>query len=324
MKKIIIGFIAVVVLASCGGTRFAVTTGGENLQALTKVTDGEEPSITPFGGDDGQDLYFAVQEKKKYYNIYKKENPFSNAMSQKTSGKNYNYSPTYCKVSDRIAFRCQNEGSNTSDIFMMPNTRGKALTQVTESTDAFENNPCFSKDGKWLVYDKQSYAIAKKIDLGTLLGLGVSTKLIESSEIWMKNLETGETILMGTGYQPTFSPDGQLIAFVRYSSDAKSCNIWTMNLEGDNQVQITDAKKGYAFYPRWSPDGKKIVFQASKKEKKDADIYTVDIDGNNLTQITVNKSHDGTPYWTNDNYLYFVSNRGNKKGNYQIWRFKMN
>jgi len=198
------------------------------------------------------------------------------------------------------------------------------LIQVTESTDAFENNPCFSKDGKWLVYDKQSYSLARKFSLGTLLGLDVSTVLIESSELWMKNLETGETILLGNGYQPSFSPDSKLIAYVKYSSDAKSCSIWTMNLDGDNQVQITDAKKGYAFYPRWSPDGKRVVFQSSKKGKKDFDLYTVDIDGNNLTQITVNKSHDGTPYWTNDNFLYFVSDRGNKKGNYQIWRFKFN
>ena len=308
MKKILIGFIFVIGLSSCG-VRFAVTTTGENLQALTKVTDKEEPCITPFGGDNGKDLYFAVRENKNYYNIYKKDNPFSSAISQKTSGKNNNFSPTYSEAVDKIAFRCQNEGSNTSDIFMMSNSGGKALTQVTESTDAFENNPCFSKDGKWLVYDKQSYSLARKFSLGTLLGLDVSTVLIESSELWMKNLETGETILL---------------AYVKYSSDAKSCSIWTMNLDGDNQVQITDAKKGYAFYPRWSPDGKRVVFQSSKKGKKDFDLYTVDIDGNNLTQITVNKSHDGMPYWTNDNFLYFVSDRGNKKGNYQIWRFKFN
>lgn len=323
MKKILIGFIFVIGLSSCG-VRFAVTTTGENLQALTKVTDKEEPCITPFGGDNGKDLYFAVRENKNYYNIYKKDNPFSSAISQKTSGKNNNFSPTYSEAVDKIAFRCQNEGSNTSDIFMMPNSGGKALTQVTESTDAFENNPCFSKDGKWLVYDKQSYSLARKFSLGTLLGLDVSTVLIESSELWMKNLETGETILLGNGYQPSFSPDSKLIAYVKYSSDAKSCSIWTMNLDGDNQVQITDAKKGYAFYPRWSPDGKRVVFQSSKKGKKDFDLYTVDIDGNNLTQITVNKSYDGTPYWTNDNFLYFVSDRGNKKGNYQIWRFKFN
>lgn len=322
MKNFLICFIVVIGFSSCG-VRFAVTTSGENLQALTKVTDSEEPCITPFGGDNGKDLYFAARENKKYFNIYKKDNPFSSAINQKTSGKNYNYSPSYSETIDKIVFRCQNEGSSTSDIYMMPNSKGKALTMLTESTDAFENNPCFSKDGKWVVYDKQSYSIARNINLATLLGLGFSHTLIEDSEVWMKNLETGETILMGNGYQPTFSPDGKLIAYVKYSTDAKSCSIWTMNLDGDNQVQITDARKGYSFYPRWSPDGKKIVFQTSKKDKKDADLYIVDIDGNNLTQITKNKSHDGTPYWTNDDFLYFVSDRGNKKGNYQIWRFKM-
>lgn len=71
MKKIIIGFIAVVVLASCGGTRFAVTTGGENLQALTKVTDGEEPSITPFGGMMGK-IFILLFKKRKSITTFTK------------------------------------------------------------------------------------------------------------------------------------------------------------------------------------------------------------------------------------------------------------
>ena len=129
--------------------------------------------------------------------------------------------------------------------------------------------------------------------------------------------------MLGNGYQPVFSPDGKKIAYVKYSSDAKSCSIWTMNIDGSEQVQITDAKKGYAYHPRWSPDGTKIVFEASKKDKKDFDIYIIDTDGNNLTQVTINKSYDGQPYWTKDNYLYFVSDRGNTDGNLQIWRFKL-
>lgn len=48
----------------------------------------------------------------------------------------------------------------------------------------------------------------------------------------------------------------------------------------------------------------------------------IDVDGNNLTQLTINKSYDGQPYWTTDGYIYFVSDRGNNVGNYQIWRFK--
>lgn len=322
-KTLFLALIAIFGLSSCGGTKFAITSGDESLTALTQVTDNEEPCITPFGGDNGKDLFFAARENKKYYNIYKKENPFSSAMVQKTSGKNNNFAPTYCAATDKIAFRCQNEGSTTSDIYMMSGTRGKALTQVTESSNAFENNPCFSKDGKILIYDKQSYSYMKMFTFASIMGLGSSSVIVENSEIWVKNLETGESTLLGNGYQPALSPDDKKIAYVKYSSDAKSCSVWIMDLDGSNQVQLTDAKKGYAFYPRWSPDGKRIVFQSTKKDKKDADIYIVDLDGDNLTQLTKNKSYDATPYWTTDGYLYFVSDRGNKQGNYQIWRFKI-
>lgn len=94
---------------------------------------------------------------------------------------------------------------------------------------------------------------------------------------------------------------------VKYSSDAKSTSIWIMNIDGSEQVQLTDAKKGFALNPRWSPDGTRLVFQSSKKDKKDADLYVIDVDGNNLTQLTINKSYDGQPYWTTDGYIYFVS-----------------
>ena len=87
-------------------------------------------------------------------------------------------------------------------------------------------------------------------------------------------------------------------------------------------LAVIAAKKGFALNPRWSPDGSRLIFQSSKKDKKDADLFVIDSDGNNLTQLTINKSYDGQPYWTQDGYIYFVSDRGNDPGNYQIWRFK--
>ena len=316
--------LSVIGLVSCGSAKFAITSGGENLSALTKVTDSEEPCITPFGGDNGKNLFYAQgRDKGGYFNIFKKENAFASASVEKTSGKNNNYAPAYCEAIDKIAFRCQNEGMSSSDIYMMSGTQGKALTQVTETSGDYENNPCFSNDGTYLVYDKQSYEFYRKINWASLLfGLGASVVAVENSDIWIKNLKTGETTLLGNGYQPCFSPDNSQIAYVKYSSDAKSTSIYIMNIDGTNQIQVTDAKKGYAFNPRWSPDGKKIIFQASKKDKKDSDIYVVGIDGENLTQLTLNKSTDITPYWTTDGYIYFASDRGNKKGNYQIWRFQ--
>lgn len=304
--------------ASCG-TKFTVSSSGENLSALTKVTDCGYQCVSPYGGDNGKDLFFAAEEKGAYFNIYKKENPFSNAMSQKTSGKNYNYSPAYNAVIDKIAFRCQLEGASTSDIYMMPNNQGKALIQVTESSSAYEGHPCFSSDGKFLIYDKVSYSYYKSHDFWRLSKIIV----VQNSEIWLRDLSTGENTLLGNGAQPSLSPDGKSIVFVRYSSDAKSCSIWTMDIDGGNLVQVTDAKKGFAFHPRYSPDGNKIVFDCYRKDKKDNDIYIIDTDGNNLTQITINKSYDGQPYWTTDGYIYFVSDRGSKEGDRQIWRFKL-
>lgn len=317
-KNIIAALGFVLFLTSCGTTQYAITSSGENLTTLTKVTDNEEPCISPYGGDNGKDLFFAARENNNYYNIYKKENPFSTAVSQKTSGKNFNISPAYNAVLDKIAFSCRNEGASTSDIFTMNNNQGKALSQITESNNAYEDNPCFSKDGKWLVYDKTTNTYYRSYSLFMM----TSMLVVQNSEIWLRNLQTGENILLGNGIHPSFSPDGKSIVYVKYSSDARSCSVWLMDIDGGNQIQVTDAKKGYAFHPRFSPDGKRIVYDCYKKDKKDNDIYIIDTDGNNLTQVTINKSYDGQPYWTTDGYIYFVSDRGGKSGNRQIWRFK--
>lgn len=321
---IAIGAVGLLSMASCSTKEFAIASGDENLTTLTKVTDNEEPCNNPFGGDNGSALFFAARESGKYWNIYKKESPFSAALTQKTSGKNFNYEPVFSTVTGKIAFRCQNEGSSTSDIFIMSDAKGKALSQITESSDAYEGKPSFSPDGKHLVFHKVSYSYYKSG--GGLLSLfgGSNIVVVKNSEIWLKNLTTGETVLLGNGYQPSYSPDGKRIAYVKYSSDAESCAIWTMELDGSNPMQITDAKKGFAYEPCWSPDGTKLVFSSYKKDKKDYDLYVIDVDGNNLKQLTKNKSYDGQPYWTTDNYIYFVSDRGGKMGNQQIWRFKYN
>lgn len=314
----------IVVASSCKSTKFSITTGGENLGALTRVTDQENPCIDPFGGDLGENLFFVATDENGFTNIFSKDNAFSAAMTQKTSGRNKNFSPAYNHSIDKIAFRSRSEGAATSDIMMMNSKKGSSLQAVTESADAFEDNPSFSPDGNLIVYDKQSYSVwKKKFNFASFFGKE-DFLIVEKSEIWLKNLKTGENVLLAPGYQPRFSPDGTKIVYVKYASDLKSTSIWIMSLDATQQSQLTDAKKGFALDPRWSPDGKHIIFSSAKKDdKKDFDIYMIDTDGDHLTQLTINNSTDRGPYWTQDNYIYFYSDRGNKKGNYQIWRFKL-
>ena len=108
------------VLTSCSSKTYLISASGENLSALTQVTDNDEPCQYPYGGDNGKDLFFAAREKGGYWNIYKKENPFSNAMTQKTSGKNFNTTPAFNPVIDKIAFSCRMEGQSSWDIYLMP------------------------------------------------------------------------------------------------------------------------------------------------------------------------------------------------------------
>lgn len=322
MKKFFLFlFPAMLLVSSCG--TLAVVSGGEVLEALTKVTDSKEPCCQPFGGDDGKNLFYSGRSDGKYWNIYYKENAFSSAVGEKTSGKNRNTSPAYSSATKKIAFSCQNEGMASYDIYTMNANQGRALSPITESSDAFEDSPSFNGDGTMLVYDKISFSYYRKAKTRLSNLLNPSLVIVQYSEIWTKNLVTGENTLLGTGAEPAFSPDGKKIAYTKYSTDAKSCSLWIMDVDGGNAMQITDAKRGMAHNPAWSPDGKHLVFQSFKSDKKDYDIYIIDVDGENLTQITTNKSWDGEPYWSNDGYIYFTSDRGNKADNFQIWRFKI-
>lgn len=283
-------------LSSCGTIQYSIMSDGENLQALTQITKGENPCGYPFGGDNGNNLFYTMYNKKSYsYHIYKKENVLSEAVQQLTSGENFNYEfPTYCKKSEKVYF-VRSKYYGDADIYSMSNLGGNAMTQVAVGNQ-HQTTPYPSTDGLKVVY-------------------------CQAGEIWVKNLETGENTLYGTGYMPVFSPDNKTILYSKKEGDIDA--LYTMDVNGSNVKKITGDNFRGIGYARFSPDGKKIIFNATTKDKKDHDLYVIDIDGRNVTQLTMNTSMDAYPYWANDGYIYFHSDRGTTSNNYQIWRFKI-
>ena len=73
MKKIIItSLLLITAITGYAKKKWAITTTGESLQALTQVTDNQEPCMYPFGGDNGSALFFVARENKKFlYNVIK-------------------------------------------------------------------------------------------------------------------------------------------------------------------------------------------------------------------------------------------------------------
>lgn len=92
---------------------------------------------------------------------------------------------------------------------------------------------------------------------------------------------------------PTWSPDGQWIAYFHFDPEFDttkySTGLYLTDVSGQQRKRILN---GPAYNPDWSPDGGKIVFARG-------DIFVVGIDGKNLTQLNSGSGHN-FPSWSPD------------------------
>jgi dipeptidyl aminopeptidase/acylaminoacyl peptidase len=162
-------------------------------------------------------------------------------------------------------------------------------------TGKYKNN-----GGLVLLYDMQLCQEVFKIDGSTNLRTLFNDNMLKNTytkAIWSS----------------AFTKSGR---FATYSSDP---NLYFIEPNDDKVItNIIEDRSFLAF----SPDGKYIIFDAMDK-KANQDLYIISVDGGDLTRLTMNKSNDSQPYWSSsDGYIYFVSNRGGKLGDLNIWRFK--
>jgi len=80
-------------------------------------------------------------------------------------------------------------------------------------------------------------------------------------DIYTMPIEGGEATPLVTGrvwdMQPRFSPDGERIAFT--SDRAGGDNLWVMDADGSDPVQLTDESFRLLNAPVWTPDGRFVV-----------------------------------------------------------------
>jgi len=109
--------------------------------------------------------------------------------------------------------------------------------------------------------------------------------------LWKKKLPNEKPQRLTEGkdfeYEPSFSPNGDLIVYVTWNDESKG-QIKTMNISGGDQKTITTQKSIYRT-PSFSNNGKSIVFlkedgnsDLGQTFTNDPGIYVMDADGKNM------------------------------------------
>ena len=185
--------------------------------------------------------------------------------------------PAWSPDGQRIAFASDRDGYY--DIYVM-DADGKNQTQLTDHP-VDDEAPSWSPDGQRI-----AFARLRRIE-ETQDGWHV-TSAIYVMDADGKN-QTQLTDYTLSAWDPSWSPDGQRIAFYAPSLRDGYWQIYVMDADGKNQTRLTD-HPATDWNPSWSPDGQRIAFSSNRivfdsnrdgnrdGNYDDYDIYVLDLD----------------------------------------------
>ncbi|MDA1193159.1 MAG: hypothetical protein O3A46_15900 [Candidatus Poribacteria bacterium] len=119
---------------------------------------------------------------------------------------------------------------------------------------------------------------------------------LNDSEIRTMNADGSDSQYVTQGTHPTWSPDGEKIAFAHKGA------LYTVNADGSDRRELLDLP-GTETSPAWSPDGSRIAFEylPNPAASQDCDIYLADADGRNPRNLTRRASDINLrPVWSPD------------------------
>ncbi len=181
---------------------------------------------------------------------------------------------------------------------------GADLTNLTNTPNIDEGDPCWSNDGNWIVYTAYSLILQRFV-------------------LWKMDTDGGNVQIIYDGgpgistpdfapgnYDPSWSPDDQWIIFERATAyngenwDSGTWHIFKVKVDGSGitDLSLTGGHDDRAEYlPSFSPDGQFIVFgsiyEAASPGDSHNDIFKMDATGNSLTRLTSDPANDMYPVW---------------------------
>ena len=187
------------------------------------------------------------------------------------------------------------------EIYVVNASDGSGQKNLTDDgVEVVDQDPYFSPNGQKIAY--------------TSRGLQASNP-DGDDEVYLMNASDGtaKKNLTNNGWSatdlfPTFSPDGQKIAYASVgeqpSNPEGDWEIYVMNsLDGSGQKNLTNSGWGLTeFNPEFSPDGQKIVYTSdgvqTSNPQGELELYAMNAsDGSNFKNLTNNTARDFYAEW---------------------------
>jgi TolB protein len=275
--------------------------GDNGFQQHTFADEGFDADVTT--DPTGKWLCYASTRHGEHPALYLQKST-GTTVTQVTGGFADDAYPAFSPDGKTIAF-CSNR-TGSWQVYVM-DIDGRNVVQVTANV-GHSIKPTFSPDGRRLAY----------CSIGGRSG---------QWELWIANLETSEKRMIGYGLFPAWSPEKGVdrIAFQRARQrGSRWFSIWTLDLVDGEARRITEvvaSTNAAVVAPSWSPDGKKLAFATvvdptAGKGRSQQDVWTINADGTNRQRLTDGSGTSVSPCWSQDNRIFFVSNRG---GTEAVW-----